>query len=212
MFIGVRPQIFGVTAFVIAIAISVALVSGIWFKLALGAATAVLAVTVPLVWLHRRARSQSAAHCAAIRQWVADGEKYKQQCLIDAKAYYEAQREKMAKRHRRDVRQAHERHLARMTEIISDRDGAITEADDDFQHRAAQFVARRDSALQAAQGKYPALLSEIQARNEREQAEISSPLRSANGREPCSARGGVERTGESLSRREWSKFSQRSPS
>ncbi len=174
MFVGVRPQFFGVVVFVITVALSLALFAGIWYKLAGAAVLSTVCITAPLVWLHRRARSQSAAHCAAIRQQMADGEKYKQQCLIDAKAFYESQREKMARRHRRDVRQAHERHLARMTEVISDRDGALTEADDNFNRREVQLVARRDAALHAGKQKYPSLLAEIRARHEREQAEAQA--------------------------------------
>ena len=62
-----------------------------------------------------------------MRRSLADGDALKERCQIDAKAYYEAQWAKMSKRHRRDIRKAKERQLARMTEIISDRDGALTE-------------------------------------------------------------------------------------
>ena len=59
-----------------------------------------------LLTLYQRARSRSTAFAPALRQSLADAERYQQRCRTDAKAYYDSQRAKMAERHRREIREA----------------------------------------------------------------------------------------------------------
>ncbi len=174
LFIDIRPQLIGVAIFVLAMTMSALLAPSIWLKLGVGVASSAVAIIAALLWLHHRAFSQAAAKCAAIRRALADGDVLKEQCQVDAKAYYEAQWAKMAKRHRRDIRKAKERQLTRMNEIISDRDGTLTEADDAFHRREANLVARRESMLRDSNEKYPGLLAERRTRFERESADAQS--------------------------------------
>ena len=89
-----------------------------------------------LLTLYQRARARSAALVTGLRQALADAERYQQRCRADAKAYYDSQRAKMAERHKREIREANERHFTQMTQIIADRDGRLAEADDDVSSRS----------------------------------------------------------------------------
>ncbi len=179
-FVGVRPQIVSAVTFVAVMALAGLIVfsvlpssaSGrVFVWLGVGGLAGAASIVVLLWGLYRRAVSSAHRLCQAIRQTLADSERYRERCNADAKAYYDSQRAKLAKRHRRDLRRATERHLERVTEITGDRDGALTEADDAHQRRAADLVQRRDAALAEINGRYPKLLDELRVRHEREQAE-----------------------------------------
>ena len=173
--IGVRRQVLGVLIFIVVMASSLALINwSVWHWLGFGAAFSGMLIALVLMWLYHFGRMQAGAVCGAIRQDIADAEKYKERCHVEAKAYYEAQRAKMAKRHRHEIRKANERHLARMTELTSDRDGAVVEAEDIYNRRELQLIERRDKLLREAQAKYPVLLAEIRTRHERQQFEAKS--------------------------------------
>jgi DNA segregation ATPase FtsK/SpoIIIE, S-DNA-T family len=174
-FVGVRPQILGVVIFILTMLVSWFVIrASAWWWLGIGAALAATLIGLILMWIYHLGRATSAAICADIRQCVADAEKLKERCHIDAKAYYEAQRAKMAKRHRSEVRKANERHLARMTELTSDRDGALVEAEETYHRRELQLVENRDVQLLAAKNKYPGLLVEVRERFVREQADAQT--------------------------------------
>ncbi|HEV2973281.1 MAG TPA: FtsK/SpoIIIE domain-containing protein, partial [Pirellulales bacterium] len=174
-FVGVRPQFAGVIIFFVAMIASWILIpASEWYRLGIGALVAGISIVAVLTWLYHLGRTTAAAICADIRQSVADAEKLKERCHVDAKAYYEAQRAKMAKRHRSEIRQANERHLARMTELTSDRDGAVVEAEETYHRREQQLVERRDAQLRAAKDKYPDLLVKTRERFEREQADAQT--------------------------------------
>ena len=173
--IGVRRQVLGVLIFIVVMASSLALINwSVWHWLGFGAAFSGMLIALVLMWLHHFGRMRAGAVSGAIRQDIADAEKYKERCHVEAKAYYEAQRAKMAKRHRHEIRKANERHLARMTELTSDRDGAVVEAEDIYNRRELQLIERRDKLLREAQEKYPGLLAEIRARHERQQFDAKS--------------------------------------
>ena len=59
----------------------------------------------------------------------------------------------MAKQHRHEIRKANERHLARMTELTSDRDGAVAEAEEIYNRRELQLIELRDKQLREARVK-----------------------------------------------------------
>src|SRR5207237_889558 len=98
-------------------------------------------------WLYHLGRTTAAGICAEIRQLIANAEKYKERCQVDAKAYYDAQRAKMAKQHRHEIRKANERHLARMTELTSDRDGSVAETEDAYNRRELLLIELREKQL-----------------------------------------------------------------
>ncbi|HKD38119.1 MAG TPA: FtsK/SpoIIIE domain-containing protein, partial [Pirellulales bacterium] len=171
-FIGVRPQFMGVVIFVVSMVAAWLLVPGsVWYRLGGGLGLAGILIVALLIWLYHSARSGGAAVCAQIRQTTANAEKYKERCHVDAKAYYESQRAKMAKQHRHEIRKANERHLARMTELTSDRDGAVAEAEEAYNRRELQLIELRDKQVREAKVKYPTRLAEIRNRFERQQAE-----------------------------------------
>ncbi len=171
-FIGVRPQVLGVVIFITSMVVSWLLVPGsVWYRLGGGLGLSGILITAILIWLHHLARTGAAAVCAEIRQTSANAEKYKERCHVDAKAYYENQRAKMAKHHRHEIRKANERHLARMTELTSDRDGAVAEAEEAYNRRELQLIELRDKQTREAKVKYPARLTEIRNRFERQQGE-----------------------------------------
>ncbi len=174
-FIGVRPQILGVTIFVVAMALSFLLSNGnVWRGLIAGAIMSGLLIGVILYWLYHMGRQMAAGICAEIREAIASAEKYKERCHVDAKAFYEAQRAKMAKRHRHEIRKANERHLARMTELTSDRDGGMVEAEETYERREAQLVELRDKQLRAARDRYPGLLAEIRAKYDKQHVDAQT--------------------------------------
>src|SRR5438270_13987832 len=80
----------------------------------------------------------------------------------------------MAKQHRHEIRKANERHLARMTELTSDRDGSVAEAEDAYNRRELLLIELREKQLREARAKYPALLAEIRTRYDRLQAEAQA--------------------------------------
>ena len=156
LFIGVRPQalwvLFSIVSLVLAWAIVGHTLGGtVWQWLGIGAVAAAVGAGLAHWLIKKHAVARTTALCQSIRQAIADGEVYKQRCLADAKAYYDDQRARLARHHRRDIRRANERHLSRITEITSDRDGAIVEADDVYQRREAELVARRDDCARGNQ-------------------------------------------------------------
>ena len=174
-FIGVRPQVFGVSIFVASMTVSFVMSNGnIWRGLGAGIVLSALLIAAILTWLYHLGRTMAAAICAEIRQTIANAEKYKDRCHVDAKAYYDAQRAKMAKQHRHEIRKANERHLARMTELTSDRDGAVAEAEEIYNRRELQLIELRDKQVREAREKYPALLTEIRSRYGGLQAEAQA--------------------------------------
>ena len=80
----------------------------------------------------------------------------------------------MAKQHRHEIRKANERHLTRITELTSDRDGGVAEAEETYNRREMLLIEHRDAQLREAQEKYPAMLVEIRARFERQQVETQA--------------------------------------
>jgi S-DNA-T family DNA segregation ATPase FtsK/SpoIIIE len=173
--IGVRRQVLGVVIFVVMMAVSLPLMKlNVWYWLGVGAFVSGLLIALVLIWLYHLGRMQAGSVCGAIRQDIADAEKYKERCHVEAKAYYEAQRAKMAKQHRHEIRKANERHLARMTELTSDRDGAVAEAEETYNRREIQLVERRDKLLSEAQQKYPVVLADIRSRHDRQQFDVKS--------------------------------------
>ncbi len=173
--IGVRRQVLGVLIFIVVMVSSKALINwSIWWWLGLGAVFSGILIALILTWLYHLGRLQAGSVCGEIRQDIADAAKYKERCHVEAKAYYEAQRAKMAKQHRHEIRKANERHLARMTELTSDRDGAVAEAEETYNRREIQLVERRDRLLREARQKYPALLADIRSRADRQQFEAKT--------------------------------------
>ena len=153
-FVGVRPQIVSAITFVAVMALSGVIVfsvfppsasARVFIWLGIGALAGAASIVVLLWGLYRRAVFSSHKLCQSIRQSLADGERYRERCNADAKAFYDSQRAKLAKRHRRDLRRATERHLERITEITGDRDAALIEADEVHQRRVADLVERRDA-------------------------------------------------------------------
>src|SRR5262249_58587372 len=96
--IGVRRQVLGVIIFIVMMAVSLPLMKlNVWYWLGVGAFVSGLLIALVLIWLYHLGRMQAGSVCGAIRQDMADAEKYKERCHVEAKAYYEAQRAKMAK-------------------------------------------------------------------------------------------------------------------
>jgi energy-coupling factor transporter ATP-binding protein EcfA2 len=179
LFIGVRPQtlwvLFSIFSLVLAWAIVGHMLGGtVWQWLGIGAVAAAVGAGVAHWLIKKHAVARTTALCQSIRQAIADGEVYQQRCLADAKAYYDDQRARLARHHRRDIRRANERHLSRVTEITSDRDGAIVEADDVYERREAELVSRRDKSLEETNARFPTLLKDLGVQHEREQAEAKS--------------------------------------
>ncbi|HEX3997120.1 MAG TPA: FtsK/SpoIIIE domain-containing protein [Pirellulales bacterium] len=173
-FIGVRPQILSVAILLVAMVTSAVLVHGIssdtiWRWLGIGAALAVAGGVGTLLTLYQRARSHSTALCTALRQALADAERYQQRCRVDAKAYYDSQRAKMAERHKREIREATERHFTTMTQVIADRDGRLTETDIDYERIEKELVERRDRLLAEAHAKHPDLIAQVRRQFEQDQ-------------------------------------------
>ena len=125
----------------------------------------------------------------ALRQSLADAERYQQRCRADAKAYYDSQRAKMAERHKREIREANERHFTQMTQIIADRDGRLTEADDTLSSRrkrigrAPRSLARRGDTQNIRTSSHKSA-----AKFEQDQITFAGRARTANGGKPTSTK------------------------
>ncbi len=178
-FVGVRPQMLCVAILLVSIVASAIAVGGItsqtiWRWLGLSALIALGAGVGLLLSLYQRARSRSTALCIQLRQQLADAERYQQRWNADAKAYYDGQRAKMAERHKREIREAAERHFTTMTQVIADRDVLLAETDSNYLNAEKGLVERRDRSLAEAHAKYPGLIKQIREKFDSDQAASQS--------------------------------------
>lgn len=174
-FVGVRPQLLCVAILLVSIVVSAFVVGGItsqtiWRWLGLSAVIALGTGVALLLSLYQRARSRSSTLCTELRQALADAERYQERCRADAKAYYDSQRTKMSERHKREIREAAERHFTTMTQVIADRDLRLSEADANYQANEQRLVERRDKLLAEAHAKYPSLVKQVREKFDRDQA------------------------------------------
>ena len=117
-----------------------------------------------LIVLYRTGRRSAAAICTRLRQTLADAEVYQKRCRGDAKEFYDRQRHRMAKRHRRELRKANSRHLLRTTEITGTRDAGLVATEESYHRQAADLLRKRDETLREANAKYPQLLQDLRRR------------------------------------------------
>jgi S-DNA-T family DNA segregation ATPase FtsK/SpoIIIE len=178
-FVGVRPQMLSVAILLVSMLVSAVAVGGIssqtiWRWLWIGIALAVVAGVGTLVSLYQRARRRSAALCIEMRQSLAAAERYQQRCRVDAKAYYDSQRTKLSERHKREIREAGERHFSAMTQLIADRDARLLEATNDYDQAEKELVALRDRLVAEAHAKYPDKMSALRRQFEKDQVALQT--------------------------------------
>ena len=85
-YIGVRPQAIGVSIFVVSMIVSwLAFRGSVWGALGTGAALGGIMIGVVLTWIYHIGHTRSAALFAAIRQTIANAEKYKEAATLTPK-------------------------------------------------------------------------------------------------------------------------------